>query len=81
LLPATAPLAKKGAFLLCAGGAGGVGLAAWTVAGMALLRWLGSAASRLAALNRALALALMAAALWRLVDAYAALPLPRPDRV
>jgi threonine/homoserine/homoserine lactone efflux protein len=78
-LPATAPLASKGAFVLCAGGAGGVGLAAWAVAGMALQRWLGGAASRQAALNRALALALLAAALWGLADAYATLPLPLPE--
>lgn len=78
-LPATATVAKKGAFLACAGGAGVVGLAAWAVAGMALQRWLGGAASRQAALNRALALALMAAALWGLVGATAALPLPLPD--
>lgn len=77
-LPATAPLANKGAFLLCAGGAGAVGLGAWAAAGMALQRWLGSAAARQAALNRALALALMAAALWGLADAYATLPLPEP---
>jgi threonine/homoserine/homoserine lactone efflux protein len=80
-LPATAPIAKKGAFLLCAGGAGVVGLAAWAVAGMALQRWLGNAASRQAALNRALALALMAAALWGLLGAYATLPAPMRDLV
>jgi threonine/homoserine/homoserine lactone efflux protein len=80
-LPATAPVAKKGAFLLCAGGAGVVGLAAWAVVGMALQRWLGTAASRQAALNRALALALMAAALWGLVGAYATLPASMRDLV
>lgn len=76
-LPAAATLSKKGAFLIAAGGAGVTGLAAWAVAGMALQRWLGRP-SRQAAANRALALALMAAALWGLVGANAAL-LPMPD--
>lgn len=79
-LPVSAPVARKGAFLLCAGGAGVVGLAAWAVAGVALQRWLGRP-SRQAALNRALALALMAAALWGLVGTHAALPLPLSDLV
>jgi threonine/homoserine/homoserine lactone efflux protein len=65
-LPAAATLAKKGAFLLAAGGAGVTGLAAWAVAGMALQRWLGQP-SRQAMLNRAMAAALVAAALWGLV--------------
>lgn len=64
-LPAAAPLAKQGAFLLAAGGAGVAGLAAWAVAGMALQRWL-THPSRQALLNRAMATALVAAALWGL---------------
>jgi threonine/homoserine/homoserine lactone efflux protein len=71
-LPVTAPAAGKGAFLLCAGGAGVTGLAAWAVAGAALQRWLG-APSRQATLNRAMAGALVAAALWGLVGASGAL--------
>jgi len=65
-LPAAATLSKKGAFLLAAGGAGVAGLAAWAVAGMALQRWLANP-SRQALLNRAMAAALVAAALWGLV--------------
>jgi threonine/homoserine/homoserine lactone efflux protein len=71
-LPATAPVLKKGAFLLCAGGAGVVGLAAWAVAGVALQHWLAQP-SRQAALNRAMATALVAAAAWGLVGAGGAL--------
>jgi threonine/homoserine/homoserine lactone efflux protein len=71
-LPAAAPALKKSAFLLCAGGAGVLGLAAWAVAGMALQRWL-RAPSRQAMLNRAMAGALVAAALWGLVGARGAL--------
>lgn len=71
-VPAAAPLAKKGAFLLCAGGAGVAGLAAWAVAGVALQRWLGDP-SRQAMLNRVLATALVAAAMWGLVGAQGAL--------
>jgi threonine/homoserine/homoserine lactone efflux protein len=71
-LPAAAPLAKKGAFLLAAGGAGVAGLAAWAVAGMALQRWLAQPA-RQALLNRAMAGALVAAALWGLVGQRATL--------
>lgn len=76
-LPAAAPMAKKGAFLLCAGGAGVLGLAAWAVAGVALQRWLGHP-SRQAALNRAMAGALVVAALWGLVGAGGAM-LPPPE--
>lgn len=71
-LPAAAPVLKKGTFLLCAGGAGVVGLAAWAVAGMALQRWLAQP-SRQTALNRAMATALVAAAAWGLVGASGAL--------
>lgn len=71
-LPAAATLTKKGVFLLCAGGAGVAGLAAWAVAGMALQRWL-SLPSRQAMLHRAMAGALVAAALWGLVGQRAAL--------
>jgi threonine/homoserine/homoserine lactone efflux protein len=71
-LPAAAPAAKKGAFLLCAGGAGVAGLAAWALAGVALQRWLGNP-SRQALVNRAMAGALVAAALWGLVGESGAL--------
>jgi threonine/homoserine/homoserine lactone efflux protein len=71
-LPAAAPTLGKGAFLLCAGGAGVTGLAVWAVAGVALQRWLGLA-SRQALLNRLMASALVAAALWGLVGASGAL--------
>jgi threonine/homoserine/homoserine lactone efflux protein len=71
-LPAASPLTGKGAFLLCAGGAGVTGLATWAMAGVALQRWLGQA-SRQAALNRVMASALVAAALWGLVGASGAL--------
>lgn len=78
-LPAAAPVAKKCAFLLCAGGAGVAGLAAWAVAGMALQRCLRQP-SRQAVVNRALATALMAAALWGLVGTYVGpLSLPMLD--
>lgn len=76
-LPAAAPVVKKGVFLLCAGGAGVLGLAAWAVAGMALQRWLGQP-SRQMALNRAMATALVAAALWGLVGATGAAGALRP---
>jgi len=71
-LPAAAPVLKKGTFLLCAGGAGVVGLAAWAVVGVALQRWLAQP-SRQMALNRAMATALVAAAAWGLVGASGAL--------
>jgi len=71
-LPAAATLAKKGAFLLAAGGAGVAGLAAWAVAGVALQRWLANPL-RQAMLNRVMAGALVAAALWGLVGQRAAL--------
>jgi threonine/homoserine/homoserine lactone efflux protein len=71
-LPAAATLGKKGAFLLAAGGAGVTGLAAWAVAGVALQRWLADP-SRQAMLNRAMAGALVAAALWGLVGQRASL--------
>jgi threonine/homoserine/homoserine lactone efflux protein len=71
-LPAAAPVFKKGAFLIAAGGAGVVGLAAWAVAGVALQRWLGQP-SRQAMLNRTMAGALVAAALWGLVGSRSAL--------
>lgn len=70
-LPAAAPMAKQGAFLVCAGGAGVTGLAAWAVAGAALQRWLHSPSSQ-AALNRAMAAALAVMALWGLRGAFAA---------
>jgi threonine/homoserine/homoserine lactone efflux protein len=67
-LPVASPASGKGAFLLCAGSAGVTGLATWAMAGVALQRWLGHA-SRQAVLNRAMASALVAAALWGLVGA------------
>jgi len=67
-LPAAAPVATKGAFLLCAGGAGVTGLATWAVAGAALQRWL-CRPSREASLNRAMAASLAVTALWGLYAA------------
>lgn len=69
-LPATAPIAKQGAFLLYAGGAGVTGLATWAVAGAALQRWLRRPSSQVA-MNRTMAGALAGTALWGLGTALA----------
>lgn len=68
-LPATAPVAKQGAFLLYAGGAGVTGLATWAVAGAALQRWLCRPSTQ-AALNRAMAGVMAVTALWGLYAAW-----------
>lgn len=70
-LPAAAPMAKQGAFLLYAGGAGVTGLAAWAVAGSALQRWLSRPSSQ-AVMNAAMAAVLTLTALWGLYSALAA---------
>jgi threonine/homoserine/homoserine lactone efflux protein len=64
-VPAAAPWAKQGAFVLYAGAAGVTGLAAWALAGAALQRWL-CRPSRQLALSRATAAAMAATALWGL---------------
>lgn len=69
-LPSAAPPGQQGAFLLCAGGAGLIGLTTWAVAGAALQRWL-SAPARQAALNRTMAAALGWTALWNMSTAWA----------
>lgn len=68
-LPAAAPAAKQGVFLICAGGAGVTGLAAWAVAGAALQRWLKHVSGQ-RALNRAMAASVGLAALWGLAAAW-----------
>ena len=70
-LPPAAEMAEQGAFLLCAGGAGVAGLAAWAVAGAALQRLLGRPDVQLA-MNRAMAAAMAGAALWGLRGALSA---------
>ncbi|RYH53227.1 MAG: LysE family translocator [Alcaligenaceae bacterium] len=66
-LPSAASVAKQGAFMLCAGGAGLTGLATWAVAGAALQRWLCHPSSQLS-LNRVMAALLGIAALWGFVS-------------
>jgi threonine/homoserine/homoserine lactone efflux protein len=70
-LPAASPVAKQGAFLLFAGGAGVTGLAAWAMAGAALHRWLCRPSSQ-AVINRVTSATLAATALWGLYAAMAA---------
>jgi len=70
-LPAAAPLARQGAFLFYAGGAGVTGLAAWAVAGAALQRWLVRPSSQVV-VNRTMSAALAGTALWGLYGALAA---------
>jgi threonine/homoserine/homoserine lactone efflux protein len=67
-LPASAPVAKQGAFLLYAGAAGVTALATWAAAGAALQHWLRLPSSQ-AALNLAMAAASTGTALWRLCGA------------
>lgn len=68
-LPATAPAAQQGTFMLLAGGAGVTGLATWAVAGAALQRWLDRPAPQ-RLLNRAMAGVLALTALWGLNSAW-----------
>lgn len=68
-LPAAAPVAKQGAFLLFAGGAGVTGLAAWAVAGAALQRWFCRPSSQ-ATVNRVMSSALVLTAVWGLRGAW-----------
>jgi len=68
-LPAAAPAAKQGAFLLFAGGAGVAGLAAWAVAGAALQRWFCRPGHQ-ATMNRVMSTALAITAVWGLRGAW-----------